>query len=147
MGFWGSRVKQQSRENPQHRHAACTWGLPSLTPAARKREVSCPRGCKSCRRISSARELPAFYLHLGKQLTDVMELRVGRKMRDHYYLSQQRRCISRTRIQLRVVCLCGYKEYPLSPPPIVQELRESRGGRPGLSVLTSLLVSVDVKIY
>ena len=32
-------------------------------------------------------------------------------------------------------------------PSIVQELCESRGGRPGLSVLTSLLVSVDVKIY
>ena len=30
---------------------------------------------------------------------------------------------------------------------IVQELSESRGGRPGLSVLTSLLVSVDVKLY
>ena len=30
---------------------------------------------------------------------------------------------------------------------IVQELCESRGGRAGLSVLTSLLVSVDVKIY
>ena len=30
---------------------------------------------------------------------------------------------------------------------IVQELCESRGGRPGLSILTSLLVSVDVKIY
>ena len=30
---------------------------------------------------------------------------------------------------------------------IVQELCECRGGRPGLSVLTSLLVSVDVKIY
>ena len=30
---------------------------------------------------------------------------------------------------------------------IVQELYESRGGHPGLSVLTSLLVSVDVKIY
>ena len=30
---------------------------------------------------------------------------------------------------------------------IVQDLCESRGGRPGLSVLTSLLVSVDVKIY
>ena len=30
---------------------------------------------------------------------------------------------------------------------IVLELCESRGGRPGLSVLTSLLVSVDVKIY
>ena len=35
----------------------------------------------------------------------------------------------------------------LSSPDIVQELCESRGGRPGLSVLTSLLVSVDVKIY
>ena len=32
-------------------------------------------------------------------------------------------------------------------PVIVQELCESRGGRPGLSVLTSLLVSVDVKNY
>ena len=32
-------------------------------------------------------------------------------------------------------------------PSIVQELCESRGGRPGLSVLTSLLVSVDVKNY
>ena len=30
---------------------------------------------------------------------------------------------------------------------IVQELCESRGGRPGLSVLTSLLVSVDVKNF
>ena len=30
---------------------------------------------------------------------------------------------------------------------IVQELCESRSGRPGLSVLTSLLVSVDVKLY
>ena len=29
----------------------------------------------------------------------------------------------------------------------VQELCESRGGRPGLSVLTSLLVSMDVKQY
>ena len=29
----------------------------------------------------------------------------------------------------------------------VQELCESRGGRPGLSVLTSLLVSVDVNNY
>ena len=30
---------------------------------------------------------------------------------------------------------------------IVHELCESRGGRPGLSVLTSLLVSVHVKLY
>ena len=33
------------------------------------------------------------------------------------------------------------------PGGIVQELCESRGGRPGLSVLTSFLVSVDVKLY
>ena len=39
------------------------------------------------------------------------------------------------------VCVCVYIYI------IVQELCESRGGRPGLSVLTSLLVSVDVKIY
>ena len=42
-------------------------------------------------------------------------------------------------------------DYKLQPPylciPIVQELCESRGGRPGLSVLTSLLVSMDVKLY
>ena len=30
---------------------------------------------------------------------------------------------------------------------VVQELCESRGDRPGLSVLTSLLLSVDVKLY
>ena len=30
---------------------------------------------------------------------------------------------------------------------IVQELCESRGGRPGLSVLMSHLASVDVKLY
>ena len=30
---------------------------------------------------------------------------------------------------------------------VVQELCESRGGRPGLSILTSLMVSVDVKLY
>ena len=40
----------------------------------------------------------------------------------------------------------GKQEGPGSIPLIVQELCGSRGGRPGLSVLTSLLVSVDVKI-
>ena len=30
---------------------------------------------------------------------------------------------------------------------IVQELCKNRGGRPGLSVLTSLMVFVDVKQY
>ena len=32
-------------------------------------------------------------------------------------------------------------------PNIVQELCESRGDRPGLPVLMSLMVSVDVKLY
>ena len=40
-----------------------------------------------------------------------------------------------------------YKREGSVQPCIVQELCEGRGGRPGLSVLTSLLVSVDVKIY
>ena len=40
-----------------------------------------------------------------------------------------------------------FKRPAFHPFLIVQELCESRGGRPGLSVLTSLLVSVDVKNY
>ena len=40
-----------------------------------------------------------------------------------------------------------YKREESERSSIVQELCESRGGRSGLSVLTSLLVSVDVKIY
>ena len=32
-------------------------------------------------------------------------------------------------------------------PCLVMELCESRGGRPGLSVLTNLMVSVNVKLY
>ena len=44
-------------------------------------------------------------------------------------------------------CLCGLKTRTLNRDRefIVQELCESRGGRPGLSVLISLMVSVDVK--
>ena len=41
-----------------------------------------------------------------------------------------------------IICALGQQR-----PFIVQELCESRCGRHGLSVLTSLLVSVDVKIY
>ena len=40
--------------------------------------------------------------------------------------------------------LAAYRSFSVAT---VQELCESRGGRPGLSVLTSLLVSVDVKNY
>ena len=42
---------------------------------------------------------------------------------------------------------CWKWVLPSERPGLVQELCESRGGRPGLSVLTSLLVSVDVKLY
>ena len=43
---------------------------------------------------------------------------------------------------------CGFKiPDSKSEEHIVQELCESRGGRPGLSVRTSFLASVDVKIY
>ena len=45
----------------------------------------------------------------------------------------------------RQCCLLKGSSGP--PTVIVQELCESRGGRPELSVLTSLLVSVDVKNY
>ena len=40
-----------------------------------------------------------------------------------------------------------YRSVARATDDIVQELCESRGGRPELSVLTSLLVSVDVKNY
>ena len=47
---------------------------------------------------------------------------------------------------------CGWRVYKQSIVYLwtlnrVQELCESRGGRPGLPVLTSLVVSVDVKLY
>ena len=47
-----------------------------------------------------------------------------------------------------MVIVMGYKtKTSASQTGIVQELCESRGGRPELSVLMSLLVSVDVKSY
>ena len=54
------------------------------------------------------------------------------------------------RIKYKVTCMCFRAINGCGPAylsAIVQELRESRGGRPGLSVLTSLLVFVDVKLY
>ena len=50
-------------------------------------------------------------------------------------------------ISLMVSVDVKHHVYLLTFVFIVQELCESRGGRPGLSVLTSLLVSVDVKLY
>ena len=71
-------------------------------------------------------------------------------------LALEKRNKSKQRSQLPTVTLsppgaCKYKVHKLHQRyilySIVQELCESRGGRPGLSVLTSLLVSVDVKLY
>ena len=45
------------------------------------------------------------------------------------------------------ICQIHFASQSLIHNSIVQELCESRGGRPGLSVLTSLLVSVCVKNY
>ena len=42
---------------------------------------------------------------------------------------------------------CIYIAVAAKQGDIVQELCENQGGRRGLSVLTSLLVSVDVKLY
>ena len=46
-----------------------------------------------------------------------------------------------------IMCVYVCISFMLKPHLSSQEPCESRGGRPGLSVLTSLLVSVDVKIY
>ena len=61
-------------------------------------------------------------------------------------------CLNVEYNQTGQICSCrhavGYiTVYTGSPSVIVQELCENRGGRPGLSVLTSHLVSVDVKNY
>ena len=56
------------------------------------------------------------FTYVGYYATHVMDLYTGRKVHDTH-----------------------------STHIIVQELCDSRGGRPGLSVLTNLLVSVDVK--
>ena len=53
----------------------------------------------------------------------------------------------RSRRSRRVVVHPGKSKLQALVYDIVQELCESRGGPLGLSVLTSLLVSVDVKIY
>ena len=54
---------------------------------------------------------------------------------------------SRSRIEPRSFYFKPAHKPSCWPHSGIVELCESRGGRPGLSVLTSLLVSVDVKIY
>ena len=53
--------------------------------------------------------------------------------------------------QFGVICesvsVCNKWGFFATVSLIVQERCESRGGRPGLAVLTSLLVSMDVKNY
>ena len=60
--------------------------------------------------------------------------------------------VSGRRATLNLNCLHWFRAFSnahiqLAVSLIVKELCESRGGRPGLSFLTSLLVSVDVKQY
>ena len=63
----------------------------------------------------------------------------GRRYRGDYVVEKKGTAVCTSR---------GYKrENSQCDHFIVQELCESQGGRPGLSVLTSLLVSVDVKNY
>ena len=60
----------------------------------------------------------------------------------YFGLCQEYRSYLIAKVALAIIC-----NFACLWVLIVQELCESRGGRPGLSVLTSLLVSVDVKIY
>ena len=61
-------------------------------------------------------------------------------------LSRQNYCRGRHTLVVTADVFCHDKHTFVASASkfIVQELCESRGGRPGLSVLTSLLVSVDV---
>ena len=63
-------------------------------------------------------------------------------MNDELFISHPRRIVEERRENNIIIVARG-----VLVGIIVQELCESRGGRPGLSVLTSLLVSVDVKLY
>ena len=63
-------------------------------------------------------------------------------MNDGLFISHPRRIVEERRENNIIIVARG-----VLVGIIVQELCESRGGRPGLSVLTSLLVSVDVKLY
>ena len=55
-------------------------------------------------------------------------------------------CVARFGSPVTVPCVLICAAVP-GLPLIIQELCESRGGRPELSVLTSLVVSVDVMQY
>ena len=69
----------------------------------------------------------------------------------HHLLNSKKNCATRWRTCLvhgeMSTSAVMTERYCLWGRLIVQELCESRGGRPGMSVLTSLLVSVDVKNY
>ena len=91
----------------------------------------------------------------------VLKLTVVRRdknFRQHELLTRRNRFLNisgrasfpRTKLFARGELAVYIYIYLVRPPPrrgIVQELCESRGGRPELAVLTSVLVSVDVKIY
>ena len=72
-----------------------------------------------------------------------MELKSVRQNSNLYVIDPQLCVIGNTEVTSGIMA----RGLMLHSSPIVQELCESRGGRPGLSVLTSLLASVDVKLY
>ena len=78
--------------------------------------------------------------HVIRSVTNINILLTDRMMWLHVVVVKCLRLMGRRHSGLkRTLVLMGQ--------PIDQELCESRGGRPGLSILTSLLVSMDVKNY
>ena len=75
------------------------------------------------------------------------ESRSGTEARSFFLPAYNALPLGQTGSLIKALGVSVYRPQRLHMAYIVQELCESRGGRPGLSVLTSLLVSVAVKIY
>ena len=102
-----------------------------------------------------------YHRHMNKKCIDVLKKIFGHDSTAKYHRHMNKKCIdvlkkifgddSTTKYHRHMnksLLTCSKLfRVPRLNALIVQELCESRGGRPGLSVLTSLLVSVDVKLY
>ena len=78
-----------------------------------------------------------YHRHMNKKCIDVLKKIFGHDSTAKYHRHMNKSLLT---------CSKPFR-VPRLNALIVQELCESRGGRPGLSVLTSLMVSVDVKQY
>ena len=77
-----------------------------------------------------------------------LRTRTGREKNNTTRRKRKEKNSSKQTVLFRTSSRCRHhnKTRTKSPLPVrVQELYESRGGRPGLSVLMSLTVSVDIK--